>query len=161
MEVLLNSFHRLRKFSEIPVHHFKFGRAGSQTFTKNIIKNIMAATNVAVMLSCIVVLPNVLGFNMPLNSIKILSQSQQGSSCIRYTRVHPSSVRLHAVRLEGDEVKQSGVIRLPMDLQDERDEVDRVLGGATEEGRQTLKEVGDANVMEAEELQRELDRVST
>ncbi len=56
--------------------------------------------------------------------------------------------------------KDAGSIKMPISLQEERLEADRVLSRATEEGKLSLKEVEQLQQGEAEELQRLLEQVS-
>jgi hypothetical protein len=58
-----------------------------------------------------------------------------------------------------NEQKESGSIKMPISLQEERLEADRVLSRATEEGKLSLKEVEQLQQEEAEELQRFLEQV--
>jgi hypothetical protein len=61
---------------------------------------------------------------------------------------------------QGDDKKDAGSIKMPISLQEERLEADRVLSRATDEGKLSLKEVEQLQQEEAEQLQRLLEQVS-
>ena len=66
---------------------------------------------------------------------------------------------LKAVFLGENEQKEVGSIKMPVSLQEERLEADRVLSRATEEGKLTLKEAEQLQQLEAAQLQQALEQV--
>ncbi len=66
---------------------------------------------------------------------------------------------LKAMFQNENDKKDAGSIKMPISLQEERLEADRVLSRATEEGKLSLKEVEQLQQDEAEQLQRILEQV--
>jgi hypothetical protein len=71
----------------------------------------------------------------------------------------PQCLATKAVFLNENDQKEVGSIKMPLDLQEERLEADRVLSRATEDGKLSLKELEQLQQQEAEELQQLLEKV--
>jgi hypothetical protein len=98
--------------------------------------------------------------NFPvLNSIKSRCFSSNLMKPPRQMRL-ANVLGLKALFQGENDKKDAGSIKMPISLQEERLEADRVLSRATEEGKLSLKEVEQLQQGEAEELQRLLEQVS-
>ena len=92
------------------------------------------------------------------HSIKTRFDESRSLNFPRISRAN-SLVRVKAVFLGENEQKEVGSIKMPISLQEERLEADRVLSRATEDGKLSLKELEQLQQQEAAELQLLLEKV--